>query len=556
MKKNYLNKLVKLFSLTVLLFTQLLSAQSDFYECIPGDGGTSGNARAPHGRFRYQRAVILIKPTEMTASGLVNGDVINSIAFNYLAAQNATTDGTMSIYLENTADATNNKSATWATAITGMTTVSSGAVTIPNTAGNVFFNFSGGSPFTYTGGGVYVAFDYQNATNALPTTFVSVECNSTGLVAGFKGAQSDAAIPTTLANSNFRPVIFLGKSVACARPVNLTFATPTTTSAVLGFTGSGGTFDLEYGPYGFTQGSGTTVLNVTNPYTLSGLFPNSTYSFYVKKNCSTTVSSAWSVARNFHTVFESTTPTYNSGFEQEDFPFIGWLASPSNTANAWFINFGGTGSVLVQEGQSSAVAISPAAAAANENLFSRGINLQAGSNVTVTYFDRNFVNGSTNTSNYTLTVGSAQDITTQTTVLNTTTALSTTTFTERTASFTPATTGTYYFNFNHNSPANAAGTHALIIDNFTVTEVLSNTQFSENSFSVTPNPAKDFVTISTSLETSLQSVSIIDINGRIVKNVSLNGTEGNVNISDLTSGIYMMKIVSDEGTVTKKIIKE
>ena len=76
-----MKKITFLFLLFSVLSITETYAQSDFYTCIPSDGSTSGNARAPHGRFRYQRGVVLIKATEMAASGIVNNDVINSIAF-------------------------------------------------------------------------------------------------------------------------------------------------------------------------------------------------------------------------------------------------------------------------------------------------------------------------------------------------------------------------------------------------------------------------------------------------------------------------------------------
>lgn len=86
---------------------------------------------------------------------------------------------------------------------------------------------------------------------------------------------------------------------------------------------------------------------------------------------------------------------------------------------------------------------------------------------------------------------------------------------------------------------------------------LSVQTFNDNVVSVYPNPAKDFVNIKNTLDTQLNSVEITDINGRVVKNVNLNSvTEAQVNVSDLSTGVYMMKIVSDSGSVTKKIVKE
>jgi len=78
----------------------------------------------------------------------------------------------------------------------------------------------------------------------------------------------------------------------------------------------------------------------------------------------------------------------------------------------------------------------------------------------------------------------------------------------------------------------------------------------DNNFSVYPNPATNVVNIKSSVNTSMQTVSITDLNGRTVKTNTVSGNEAQINISDLASGVYMMNINSDEGSVTKKIVKK
>lgn len=557
-KTTLLSKLILLFFLSSISF---LNAQTDYYDVIVSDGATSGNARAPHPNFRYERVVYLVTQAEMTASGFVNGDQFNSIVFNYLDVPNAAASGTLILYMQNTTDATNNKSTTWTTAITGMTTVSNSVVNLPTSAGNVTFPFSGGSPFTYTGGALYIAFDYSNPSGTLSTTAtMRIDCNSTGLANGLKGAQSTTAAPTTIANSNFRPATQLGKSVTCARPTNLgdVFASNTTSSATLTFTPSGGgSTSIEYGLYGFTPGTGTIINNVTSPYVLGSLNNSTVYDFYARTDCGGGNYSVWKGPYAFTTAWVPTAPTYNTSFEQEIFPFIGWSIVPDNTPNAWFINYGGVGSPLVQDGVSSAVAITPTASVGTERMFSRGINLTAGSNVTITFYDRNYVSGSTNTASYQLTVGNAPNAGAQTNILETRTGLNTTTFTLRTVNFIPSTTGTYYFSFLNNSPANAAGTHAIIIDNFTVTEVLANESFDNEAFSVYPNPVKNTLNILNANE-NIKNAQVFDLKGRKVidfKNV-LSSSNVVLDFSSLEKGVYILTIESNSSKSTKRIIKE
>ena len=77
------------------------------------------------------------------------------------------------------------------------------------------------------------------------------------------------------------------------------------------------------------------------------------------------------------------------------------------------------------------------------------------------------------------------------------------------------------------------------------------------SFSVFPNPAVNTVTIANSNNALINAVTVTDINGRTVKTINYTGvTETQVNVAELSAGIYMMNITSDKGTVTKKIVKQ
>lgn len=82
----------------------------------------------------------------------------------------------------------------------------------------------------------------------------------------------------------------------------------------------------------------------------------------------------------------------------------------------------------------------------------------------------------------------------------------------------------------------------------------------ENEFSnkvaLYPNPAKNTLTISDASNSSNASVEITDISGRIVK--SLNAGFSNelvINVAELTSGNYILKLKSENGTAVKKFIK-
>lgn len=103
----------------------------------------------------------------------------------------------------------------------------------------------------------------------------------------------------------------------------------------------------------------------------------------------------------------------------------------------------------------------------------------------------------------------------------------------------------------------------FLIDNVSVSAVATENLLGTNTnilsvkdFSVFPNPTKDIVNVSNT-SASINSIEVTDLNGRVVKTVNaIDASNTQVNISDLSSGVYMMKIVSDQGTTTKKVIKE
>lgn len=96
-------------------------------------------------------------------------------------------------------------------------------------------------------------------------------------------------------------------------------------------------------------------------------------------------------------------------------------------------------------------------------------------------------------------------------------------------------------------------------DNFVVKAIGGTTgkeDFADNSFSVYPNPSNDVVNIENTINALIQDISITDMNGRVVKTMKFNGESSiKLSISDLTTGIYMMNINSDKGSITRKIIK-
>ncbi|QNM86714.1 T9SS type A sorting domain-containing protein [Polaribacter pectinis] len=71
--------------------------------------------------------------------------------------------------------------------------------------------------------------------------------------------------------------------------------------------------------------------------------------------------------------------------------------------------------------------------------------------------------------------------------------------------------------------------------------------------SLYPNPATNFVTISA--DNTIDKVSVYNILGKAVKTISVNDTSKNIDISDLNSGIYLIKFTVNNAVGTSKFIK-
>ncbi len=68
-----------------------------------------------------------------------------------------------------------------------------------------------------------------------------------------------------------------------------------------------------------------------------------------------------------------------------------------------------------------------------------------------------------------------------------------------------------------------------------------------------PNPVKNELRIENG-ELTINKITIADVSGKSIQQI--NGSQKQINVSALSSGIYFMKIETDKGIVTRKLIKE
>lgn len=90
---------------------------------------------------------------------------------------------------------------------------------------------------------------------------------------------------------------------------------------------------------------------------------------------------------------------------------------------------------------------------------------------------------------------------------------------------------------------------------FTTDVALSNQEFNQNSISIFPNPANTSITIKDT-KSEVSGIEVYDITGKKV-NQFKSSADGNYDVSELSNGIYLLKVYSVNGaSVTKKLIKD
>lgn len=109
-------------------------------------------------------------------------------------------------------------------------------------------------------------------------------------------------------------------------------------------------------------------------------------------------------------------------------------------------------------------------------------------------------------------------------------------------------TASIYFDYNFPIVTNTATT--------TVSNVLANQDFEfDNFIAITPNPAKEILTINAQ-NIEISSISIYNTLGQLVQVIPNAKETKTIDVSQLKSGNYFIKVVSDKGMSSSKFIKE
>lgn len=109
-------------------------------------------------------------------------------------------------------------------------------------------------------------------------------------------------------------------------------------------------------------------------------------------------------------------------------------------------------------------------------------------------------------------------------------------------------TASIYFDYNFPIVTNTATT---------TIQALANQDFEfSNYFELAPNPAQNIVQIRSKNDVELSSISIYNTLRQLVLVVPNAKTMSSIDVSQLTSGTYFIKVISDKGSSNTKFIKE
>ena len=87
---------------------------------------------------------------------------------------------------------------------------------------------------------------------------------------------------------------------------------------------------------------------------------------------------------------------------------------------------------------------------------------------------------------------------------------------------------------------------------------LGTQSFSQNSIAMYPNPTTSQVTIDLGSQMNLLSVGVYSLSGQqvISDNVNSSTTNHTLNVGRLATGVYMVKVITDAGTFTQRLMKK
>ncbi|RAJ14522.1 T9SS type A sorting domain-containing protein [Olleya aquimaris] len=352
---------------------------------------------------------------------------------------------------------------------------------------------------------------------------------------------------------------------SCSSAINFSITDFTTTTCDTAWDNTGN-FEIEYGLYPYTQGSGGTSLTLTgvNNYQFTSLSPGKSYNVFIRQDCGGSFST-------WEEHFIGTSPdTVNT------FPFSENLEPDAD--QALLLNLGlsfagsGSWSFIIDDttdgDTTNDYAFDGTASIFSNNTFTNSdadaivfigpFTLNTSNQYTFSFQQRNFAASSPTRPNKDIELLAAPtNDGTGTTVIATFDDMDNTTYQLRSGTFTPSTTGDYYFGIRDKSSFLATATAANIVfaDALSVSSMtLSTDEFNANSISHFYNSDLNTLNLESSSK-PLTSIEIYSALGQDVLNKTLNSQTANIDVSNFSDGIYLAKVYVNGQSKTIKFVK-
>ena len=107
--------------------------------------------------------------------------------------------------------------------------------------------------------------------------------------------------------------------------------------------------------------------------------------------------------------------------------------------------------------------------------------------------------------------------------------------------------------FEYLAPADIGFPDAHYYINVTGDEVLSLNDNLLSQISIFPVPATDVINVKVPSSMEVNEVALFDILG---KNTGVSFSNGQINVANLSRGVYMLTVKTSEGTLTQKVVKK
>jgi hypothetical protein len=333
--------------------------------------------------------------------------------------------------------------------------------------------------------------------------------------------------------------------------VSVTGVTTTTADVSWASNGSETNWQVAYGPASVTDPATLTpssMLTSTNTQ-LTGLDDATSYNVWVRSVCAAgTDNGAWIGPITFATQCLSTDVPYTQDFESVTEPNLPGCSALQNvgTGNDWEVvddpGYGFNSNTLEYPWDGDN--------AANVWFFTQGINLTGGTEYSISYRYGNDSDGDY-TENLKIMYGQSPDADGMTLDIADHPEISGASDQTNMVTFTPPTTGVYYFGFNAYSEADQ---DHLFVDDIVIDIALSINNPDNNVFSYYPNPVNDVLNLSSSQ--NMSDVAVYNLLGQKVLENSINANSAKVDMSGLSAGSYLVKVTADSQTKTIKVIKQ